>query len=626
METRKVPARKDDRLIIHFDYDCFYASVFEAKNPALRSLPFAVQQKQIIVTCNYEARRRGLHKLQLIKDAKRICPDVIIELGEDISRFRDASKELYGFLKSFSWNDKVERLGFDEVWMDVSDMVGYNMSCLNRNNLRDSFFQMSKDDPTLGFQFDATTIAGHPYPKDYTYESAEEVNDLTLRLRLGSHVALYLRHELEEQKGYTSTVGIATCKLLSKLAGNLNKPKGQTTVMPPLSTLNEQPSNVTEFMDDHEIGKVPGIGFKLAQKLREIILQRPAKIDEGLIYGGSKERVTVADVRNHRDVNPEMLEKLLGGPGSPHGIGYKVWCLLHGVDDTEVSSARAVPRQISIEDSYIRLDTMPEVTKELGILAKSLLTRMRIDLLGSDDDFEAGDKGGDQNADVAKPASVTGRRWLAHPKTLRLTTRPRQPLQPDGTRVRSFKRISHSGPLPNFVFNLNENIKGLVEKLVRETLIGMFRRLHPEKAGWNLSLVNLAVTNMAEAAGKSKTANGRDISNMFKKQEDVLKDFRVTDVSPPPPGKIDTGHRELPSAQLNDNKPEPGMGVLEVGPAESGIEEAENVMFDATEEDDAGWDDGDGIDEMDECCGECGLRMPAFAMVAHQRYHLQSSV
>jgi hypothetical protein len=53
--------------------------------------------------------------LQLIADARRICPDVIIELGEDISRFRDASKELYGFVKEYTWNGRVERLGFDEV-------------------------------------------------------------------------------------------------------------------------------------------------------------------------------------------------------------------------------------------------------------------------------------------------------------------------------------------------------------------------------------------------------------------------------------------------------------------------------------------------------------------------------
>ena len=59
------------------DYDCFYAAVFEKENPALKSLPFAVQQKQIIVTCNYEARRRGLYKLQLVHDAKQKCPEVM---------------------------------------------------------------------------------------------------------------------------------------------------------------------------------------------------------------------------------------------------------------------------------------------------------------------------------------------------------------------------------------------------------------------------------------------------------------------------------------------------------------------------------------------------------------------
>lgn len=119
MEARKVPPRKDGRIIVHFDYDCFYASVFEAKNPSLKSLPFAVQQKQIIVTCNYEARRQGLHKLMLIRDAKRVCPEVIIELGEDISGFRDASKELYNFVKEFCWSERIERLGFDEVGLSI---------------------------------------------------------------------------------------------------------------------------------------------------------------------------------------------------------------------------------------------------------------------------------------------------------------------------------------------------------------------------------------------------------------------------------------------------------------------------------------------------------------------------
>lgn len=89
--------------------------MLEAENPALKSLPLAVQQKQIIVTCNYEARKRGLRKLQLIKEAKQICPEVVIILGEDLTKFRDASKALYAHLRSFLWGQKAERLGFDEV-------------------------------------------------------------------------------------------------------------------------------------------------------------------------------------------------------------------------------------------------------------------------------------------------------------------------------------------------------------------------------------------------------------------------------------------------------------------------------------------------------------------------------
>lgn len=90
----------------------------------LKSLPLAVQQKQIVVTCNYEARRRGLRKLQLIKEAKQVCPEVVIVLGEDLTRFRNASKELYLYLRGFVWGEKVEKLGFDEVRRcDVSPPV-----------------------------------------------------------------------------------------------------------------------------------------------------------------------------------------------------------------------------------------------------------------------------------------------------------------------------------------------------------------------------------------------------------------------------------------------------------------------------------------------------------------------
>ncbi|KAI4736747.1 DNA/RNA polymerase [Aureobasidium sp. EXF-12298] len=606
--------------------DCFYASVFEAENPVLKEKPLAVQQKQIIVhlpihaflervTCNYEARRRGLHKLQLIKDARQICPDVIIVLGEDISRFRDASKTLYQFLRSFSWNDRAERLGFDEVWLDVTDMIEYNTSLLNPHDLTQSFFVLQKDDPTQGFSFDATCYAGPTFPDDAS------TNDtvLSLRLKLGSHLAFHLRNELERKTGYTSTVGISTSKLLSKLIGNMHKPKNQTTLIPPYLCQEGLVSSVESFIDDYEIGKIPGIGSKLAYKIRQHILQHEPDFEKGLVYGGTKENVTVKDVRLADGMSPDILEKVLAGPGSPHGIGIRIWALLHGVDDTEVSFAKAVPSQISIEDSYIRLDTLPEVLKQLKMLSCSLIERMRIDLVTSDDEepdrsphdielehdqLAEGSIADPQNGHTLFKTESSVRltnsrvkstgRWLAHPKTIRLSTRPRLPLNPDGTRSRSFKRISHSATLPNYVLSLMDSVDVLAERLVHDTLIGMFRKLHPEKAGWNLSLVNLAVTNMAEAGGESKTANGRDISSMFRRQESVHKEF---------------------TAYADEQLKPQAESILQMN-----VEESRSPTVDSTfEVEDNSWVEEE--DEDNERCGICGMSVPLFAMPAHMRFH-----
>jgi DNA polymerase iota len=160
--------RDDSRIILHIDYDCFYASVVENENPALKSVPLCIQQKQIIATCNYPARAKGLYKLQTISEVKQVCPEAVIILGEDLTRFRDASKDLYQFVQERIWSGRAERLGFDEVWLDVTDMVDYNMSTLNPNDLEHSFFCLKKDDPTAGFAFDASSVYGKRYPSSST--------------------------------------------------------------------------------------------------------------------------------------------------------------------------------------------------------------------------------------------------------------------------------------------------------------------------------------------------------------------------------------------------------------------------------------------------------------------------
>jgi DNA polymerase iota len=458
-------------------------------------------------------------------------------------------------------------------------MVEYNIDLLNQNDLSHSFFCLDKGDPTVGFEYDASEVFGPTYPNDPDPRSIDD-EQLYRRLVLGSHLAHCLRHELEKEKGYTATVGISTNKLLSKLVGNVHKPKNQTTLVLPYISDQAGESNVLVFMDSHDIGKVPGIGFKLSQKIRAQVLGRQPEFDEGLVYGGTNESVTARDVRTFPGIGPEMLEEVLRGPGSQKGIGGKIWGLLHGIDDTEVGQAKRVPSQISIEDSYIRLDTMEEVKKELTMLSISLIKRIHIDLMEDDSDYEV------------EPSSSKRRRWLAHPRTLRLTTRPRPPLNPDGTRSRSFNRISRSLPLPTFALGLTENVNSLADRLVQEALIPTFKKLHPERSGWNLSLVNVAVTNMVETAADAKGSEGRDIGRMFRRQDDVLKEWRVVEDEDEDEHEIEAS--DLPEDQKHDSNNQPETGA---------------------------WDSDEHSEEVVQLCQQCGASVPAFALVAHRRFH-----
>ena len=118
-------------------------------------------------------------------------------------------------------------------------------------------------------------------------------------------------------------------------------------------------------------------------------------------------------------MGPSALEKVLGGPGTQHGIGAKIWHLLNGSDDSKVGQACNVPTQISLEDSYVRLDTVIEVKKELLTLAERLLDRMRVDLLEADEDHQ---QPADTMTDATDPTGSASLRWIAFPKTVRLTT------------------------------------------------------------------------------------------------------------------------------------------------------------------------------------------------------------
>ena len=494
-----------------------------------------------------------------ISEAKKICPDLILADGEDLSDFRDVSKKLCNLLTAYSWNKKVERLGLDEVFLDVTDLVAYNVPLLNRNSLSTSFFYLSQQDPEQGFLFDASDIAGCVSGTRHGDHLLE--NELYVRLLLASHLARHLRLKIEEE-GYTSACGISTNKLLSKLVGNKNKPRNQTVL------LALRDADVYSFMGTHGLRQIPGIGCKITFTLESHILGREANKDT--YTEGSA--VSVEQALNFPTMSPQLLDKLLGGPGSQKGTADKVWGLLHGVDDTEVKSSSPIPTQISIEDTYHGIKTLSEITRELRALSTSLLRRMHVDLLEND-----------ENADMQ-----SSQKWIAHPKTLRLTTRPFFAVS-EG-KPYDFKRASRSQPLPNFLFNLSSPREELVEKLVDEYLLPMFYKLNPERDTWNIGLINICAANMVLSGTDDSSASGRDISVMFKRQDSVLKEFRVYD-------EVQPHHIQEQASSRLEHDSETDDGLSEFGDS---------------------WNDRDGT----ECCVQCGHYIPFFALHAHSRYHM----
>lgn len=460
------------RVVLHFDYDCFYAQVVQNLHPDLAGRCVGVTQKSILATCNYAARRRGVRKLMRIADARRVCPDLVLVDGEDLSPFRDASKRLFCLVRNIigqsippapapatATTTPVERLGLDELFLDVTDLVAANLGRLETLSRRsEAFFELPSDDDVPGFAFDGRSfsgcVVGNELPDD----------DGQLAFLVASHLAAYLRSRLADA-GYTSSAGIAANKVLAKLAGKQNKPANQTTLL-------SSDDVVASFMDPLPLRSVPWIGSRTTSLLEDYIQPQQLPLTVGL-------------VRQHPGMSPRLLETLLGTDAAA-----RIWALLHGIDDTPVRPASDLPAQISIEDTYggprRRLlpgsagPVSPAVAAELHKLAVALLRRMHVDLLRDDGDA-----------------------WRARPRTLRLTLRP-QPADP-GVPGTDYHRASRSQPLPGYVLSLTTPLEHTADRLVTGCLAPLYRRLAaavemPRQISWTVGLLNVCVANMAPMA------------------------------------------------------------------------------------------------------------------------------
>jgi DNA polymerase IV (DinB-like DNA polymerase) len=168
------------RIIFHIDMDSFYASVEIQRNPSLKGKPVIVGAdpkagtgRGVVSTCSYEARRYGVRSGMPISKAYKLCPNGVY-LPVNISLYEKASERIEQILKRYA--DKVERVGIDEAFIDVTEKVK-------------------------------------------EYGSAKEL-------------ALKVKDAIYIQEGLTCSIGVAPNKSVAKIASDFKKPNGLTVVEP----------------------------------------------------------------------------------------------------------------------------------------------------------------------------------------------------------------------------------------------------------------------------------------------------------------------------------------------------------------------------------------------------------
>ena len=110
-----------DRVILHCDLNCFFASVELLSHPDLRDIPTAVcgdpaSRHGIILAKNEPAKRLGIQTAETIWQAKKKCPG--LRAAPHYGLYREYSRRVNAIYEQYT--DLVEPFGIDESWLDIT--------------------------------------------------------------------------------------------------------------------------------------------------------------------------------------------------------------------------------------------------------------------------------------------------------------------------------------------------------------------------------------------------------------------------------------------------------------------------------------------------------------------------
>lgn len=187
--------------VAHFDVDAFYASVAIRDDPSLRGKPVAVagrSRRAVVLTASYEARPYGVRSAMPLYRALAACPDLIV-VPPEMQKYRAISRQIFEIFRSDG--KPVEGLSLDEAFVGLG----------------------------------TTTL-------DEAVAFAERV-----------------RRDVAGATGLTISAGVATAKMVAKIASDNCKPDGLLSVAP---------GEEAAFLAPLPAGRLWGIGPKTQSRLQ----------------------------------------------------------------------------------------------------------------------------------------------------------------------------------------------------------------------------------------------------------------------------------------------------------------------------------------------------------------------
>lgn len=250
--------QQSQRYITHFDLDSFFVSVEALKNPELKGKAVIVgghNERGVVAACSYEARKFGIHSAMPMKKAMQLCPHAIVLSGSrgDYSKYSRWVTEIIA-----SKAPLFEKASIDEFYLDLTGMDKY---------------------------FD-------PYKW-----------------------SIDLRQHIIDTTQLPISFGLASNKMIAKIATNEAKPNGYLQVMP---------GHEKEFLSSLKVSKIPGVGQQTQQTLASL----------GITY-----------IRDIETAGLRLLEQSLGNYGA------ELWNKSQGLHEGAVVQYHEA-KSISTENTF----------------------------------------------------------------------------------------------------------------------------------------------------------------------------------------------------------------------------------------------------------------------------------